>query len=694
MRRILLLSPSAALLALAGCASQPAPDPVPTPPPEAPAVAVPVAPALPAAPVRPEAAMWADKAAVKAHCTYASLEAERLRAMIKAGKERNDTATLDPFNRMAFTLDTALGTTGLVAATHPDKEVRTEAETCEQELRKLVSEITLDRGLYDAVSAVDTTVLDGGAQRFVEKTLRDFRRSGVDKDDETRARLKAINEEMVKVGQDFSRAIREGSRKIEVTKKDLAGLPEDFIKAHAPDKDGKITLSTDYPDFFPIENYAKSEDVRRRLYVEFLNRGYPENDANLKRLLELRQEYAGLLGFKTWADYMAEDKMAKSAATIDSFIEEVNKVARPRMEADLKVLLARKKKDDKKAKQVEVWDRFYYVLKVQKEKYGFDAQAARNYFEFNAVTKGLMDLYGELFGVRFERDETAKVWDPSVSAWKMYEGDKLVGGFFLDMHPRDGKYQHAAMFPIRSGLAGGEIPLASLVCNFPDPSKSEGPALMEHGDVTTYFHEFGHLVHHLLATGSKWTNQAGITAEWDFVEAPSQLLEEWAWEPAVLARFAKHVKTGQPIPADLVKKMRASDEFGKGVHVMRQVYYTALSFYLHQADAKAVDLLAFQKDMQTRFSPYPYVEGTHGYDNFGHLEGYSSMYYTYQWSLTLAKDIFTRFEQAGLLDKDVAKDYVNKILRPGGSKDANELVKDFLGREPNLEAYRAWLQAK
>ena len=687
MRRVDLFAPFAALLALAGCASQPAPESSapPAAPPEA---------SAPAHPKRPDAPMGVGQAEVKAPCDYALAEAGRLRAAITRGAEHNLAATLEPYNDMAFALDTALGTAGLIAATHPDKAVRTEAETCEQALRKLISEINLDRGLFDAVSAVDVSVLDPGGQRFVEKVLRDFRRAGVDKDEATRARLEAINEELVKVGQDFSRGIREGTRKIEVTKAELAGLPEDFIKAHLPKEGDKIVLTTDYPDFFPVQSYAKSEDVRRRLYIEFLNRGYPDNDAHLKRLLELRQEYAGLLGFPSWAAYTAEDKMARSAETIDAFIAEVAKVARPRMEADLKVLLARKKKDDKKAKSVQVWDRFYYVLKVQKEKYGFDAQVARAYFEFGAVTQGLMDLYGELFGVRFERDESAVVWDPSVTAWKMYEGDRLAGRFFLDMHPRDGKYQHAAMFPLRTGLAGAEPPMASLVCNFPDPSKSEGPALMEHSDVTTYFHEFGHLVHHLLATGSRWTNQAGITAEWDFVEAPSQLLEEWAWEPTVLARFAKHVETKAPIPADLVKKMRASDEFGKGVHVMRQVYYTALSFYLHQADTKDLDLLTFQKQIQSKYSPYPYVEGTHGYDNFGHLEGYSSMYYTYQWSLTLAKDIFTRFKQAGLLDKAVAREYVDKILRPGGAKDAKALVTDFLGREPNLDAYRAWLEAK
>ena len=642
----------------------------------------------------PAGDMWAGAEAVKAHCTYAIGEAERLRALIKAAPVKDSTTVLTPYNRMVFTLDHAAGMSSLIANVHPDKAVRGEGETCEQNLSKLLTEINLDKQLFEAVSALPQDALDGGAKRFVSKVLRDFRRSGVDKDEATRNRLKAISEESVKVGQDFGRAIREGTRSIEVTVKDLKGLPEDFIKAHTPNKDGKVTLTTDYPDFFPVQNYAASEKVRKALYTEFLNRGYPTNDDNLKKLVQLRHEYANILGFSTWAAYNSEDKMVKTADNIDRFIQDISKVTRPRMDADIKVLLKRKKKDNRKAKAIQVWDRFYYVQKVKKEQYGFDAQAVRPYFEFNAVTQGLMNLYGQLFGVQFAPAKDTATWHPSVSAWTMSVDGKVVGQFFLDMHPREGKYQHAAMFPLRTGLKGGAAPMASLVCNFPDPSKTDGPALMDHGQVVTYFHEFGHLVHHLLATGSTWANQAGINVEWDFVEAPSQLLEEWAWEPAVLQRFAKHVKTGKPIPANMVKKMRASNEFGMGMHVMRQIYYTALSFYLHNTDPKELDLLAFQADIMNKYSPYPYVEGTHGYANFGHLNGYSSMYYTYQWSLSLAKDIFTRFEAKGLLDEETSMSYVKSILRPGGSKDANELVQDFLGRSPNLDAYKKWLEGK
>ena len=214
---------------------------------------------------------------------------------------------------------------------------------------------------------------------------------------------------------------------------------------------------------------------------------------------------------------------------------------------------------------------------------------------------------------------------------------------------------------------------------------------MEHSQVVTLFHEFGHLIHHLLARGSDWVTLSGINVEWDFVEAPSQLLEEWAWNPTVLARFARHHKTNEAIPEALVEKMKAASEFGKGLHIMRQIFYQAMSFYLHNRNPAKMELVGFTKQMQRKYSPYPYVEGTHVYASFGHLNGYSSMYYTYQWSLALAKDIFTKFAANGILDPKTAQDYREKILRPGGTKDAKALVSDFLGRESNLDAYKKWI---
>jgi thimet oligopeptidase len=278
-----------------------------------------------------------------------------------------------------------------------------------------------------------------------------------------------------------------------------------------------------------------------------------------------------------------------------------------------------------------------------------------------------------------------------VEAWDVKEGGRLLGRFYLDMHPREGKYGHAAMFNVVTGITGRQVPAAALVCNFPQPS-DKGPALMEHGDVTTFFHEFGHLMHHLLGGGHPWVNLSGISCEWDFVEVPSQLMEEWAWDPGVLAGFAKHDGTGEAIPEDLVRKMKAADEVGKGIHVMRQMFFAALSLAYHDRDPSGLDLLALLKDVQGRYSPYPYEPGTWLHANFGHLEGYSSMYYTYMWSLVLAKDIFTRFSAAGLMDHAVAADYRRYVVGAGGAVDAADQVRAFLGRETAFDAFREYLE--
>jgi thimet oligopeptidase len=639
--------------------------------------------------------VWTSSVAVQGFCDANVNEAKALRAKITAVKSPSIDTVLLSFNDMLLAIDKAYGLTGLIAQVHPEKDRREAAEKCEREVQKFISDVNLDRGLYDAVSGVDISSADAHTKRFVMKLLRDFKRAGVDKDEASRKRLKEIHAKLVEVGQTFSRNIRDDVRTLELDNVDaLKGLPEDWIKAHKPNDAGKIVITTNYPDYFPVQKYAQDESLRRELTKKFLSRGYPKNDATFKEILNLRQETASLLGFENWADYNAGDKMVGNAKAIEKFIADITAIAKPRGERDVAELLVRKKKDNAQALAIQTWDRFYYVGKVREEKYGFDAQTVRPYFEFSRVTKGIMDLYGDLFGVKFVRNNERPVWHRSVRAYDLYSGEKKIAEFFLDMHPREGKYKHAAMFPLRTGVQGGELPSASLVCNFPEPSETGEPALMEHTQVVTYFHEFGHLVHQLLANGSKWANLAGINVEWDFVEAPSQLLEEWAWDPDVLARFAKHIETDEPISKDTVKKMRASSEFGKGAHVMRQIFYTALSYGYHAQDPKNLDLLAYQKEVQEKYMPYPYIEGTHTYAGFGHLNGYSSMYYTYQWSLVIAKDIFTKFKSAGLLDAGVAQQYRESILAPGGARDAADLVKTFLGRDSNLDAYRQWLESE
>lgn len=640
-----------------------------------------------------EIIVWDSVAEVDAACAAHLKKAEGLKAQILSAKEgRSLENTLQPLNEILIQMDRIMPRSELIANVHPRKEVRLAAEACEKKAKKFLSTLMLDRTLFEALKDVKSDALDVQAKRFQTHLLRDYRRSGVDRDEATRAKLATLDAEIVELGQSFTRNIREDKRYIEVTEKELEGLPEDFLASHRKKGLDKIRITTDYPDFFPVQSYAKNESVRKALYKEYLTRAFPKNEAVLKAILEKRHQYATTLGYPDFGEYNAEDKMVKNRKVVADFIAKVTKLARPRMKSDLKKILARKKKDDRRAKIVGSWDRFYYVKRIKAENFGVDPAEVRSYFEFAQVKKGILDLAQELFGVTFKRVAEAKVWHPSVEAYDVFEGDKQIARFYLDLHPRDGKYGHAAEFPIFSGVEGKQMPVASLVTNFPNPSKSQGPALTEHHQVITFFHEFGHLMHQLLASNKRWVTQAGITCEWDFVEAPSQILEEWAWDAKVLSRFAKHHKTGEVIPAALVEKMRKAKAFGKGVHVMRQMFYAALSYAYHSADPSKVKLMKTLKKVQKVYSPYPHHQGTAVYANFGHLYGYSSMYYTYMWSLVLAKDLFTRFAKDGLLNKETALAYRKAVLAPGGTVDAADMVKDFLGRPYSFAAYESWLK--
>jgi len=268
------------------------------------------------------------------------------------------------------------------------------------------------------------------------------------------------------------------------------------------------------------------------------------------------------------------------------------------------------------------------------------------------------------------------------------DGGKVVARFFLDMHPRPQKYKHAAMFDLCVGVDDG-LPKAALVCNFPRPGPGE-PALLQHGDVETFFHEFGHLLHHLFGGRQRYLAFSGIATEWDFVEAPSQMYEEWAWDTGVLQRFARHHETGEPIPAELVARMRSAKEYGKGLQVATQMFYAALALELHARDPDGLDTTERMVALKQSLLPFPHEEGTAFQASFGHLNGYSAIYYTYMWSLVIAKDLFSRFD-GNLMDPQVAASYRQTILSAGGSKPASDLCRDFLGREYSTGPFEEWL---
>jgi thimet oligopeptidase len=586
----------------------------------------------------------------------------------------------------------ALSNAGAMAGTfsnvHPDLEVRTASEEAEIEVDRLQTELRQDRALYDVFAALDPGGLDPTGSRLLEKTLEEFRRAGVDQDDATRQRLAEISERITTIDQEFSRNIRDDVRTVRATPEQLAGMPDDWLAAHPVDEQGLVTVTTDYPDAVPARMFVRDAEVRRQVTVAFLGRGWPLNEPLLKELFDLRHEYANLVGYSDWASYDAAVKMIEKGPAIPEFIDRIAQVAQEPMERDLAVVMERYRQDVPGAEAIDTADATYYEELVRKEQHDVDSQRVRTYFAFEKVRQGLLDVTGRLFGLRYEPAADAVAWHEDVTAYDVYavqadgvgDGESL-GRIYLDLHPREGKYKHAAQFTIANGAAGRQRPEGGLVCNF-----SKG--LMEHDHVVTLFHEFGHLVHHVLGGHVAWTRFSGVATEWDFVEAPSQMLEEWAWDADVLQTFATNAD-GEPIPADLVDRMRAADDFGKGLQARQQMFYAAVSYWFHTE--RPADLSAKQLELQERYSPYRFIDGTHFFANFGHLAGYSSAYYTYMWSLVIAKDLFSAFDPDDMFDADVAARYRDSILAPGGTKDAADLVADFLGRPYTFDAYAAWL---
>ncbi|HEY6784757.1 MAG TPA: M3 family metallopeptidase, partial [Gemmatimonadales bacterium] len=581
----------------------------------------------------------------------------------------------------------------LARQSSPDAEMRKAGEECDRDVQALSTSIYQDRAIYDALSALDLSGQDSSTVWWMKRDLREFRRNGVDRDDATREKVRALNDEVVAIGQEFERNISQGTKSVTFTPAELAGLPEDFRKMHPPGADGMVTLTTDYPDYHPFMAYARSSKARERFWRASNTRA-PANSDVLTRLLTKRYELASTLGYASWADYTTENKMIGSGRAASEFVERITAAAGGRSVKELARVLARERRDIPTAKQVTPWDYGYYSDRVRIEQYRFDAKAARPYFEFDRVLRGVLDVSGRLLDLSFRAVEGTEVWSSDVLVYDVIGGSsfgdragQLLGRIYLDLHPRENKFKHAAQFGMISGQAGHRLPESALLCNLPRSGE-----LMEYDDVRTLFHEFGHLMHHIVGGNTRWAANSGVRNEQDFVEAPSQMLEEWMRDAGVLQTFARDVKTGKPIPAAMVKQLRAADDFGKGVDVRQQMFYAATSLHLYDRDPRGLELTPYVAQIQSRYSPFPYVPGTTFYTAFGHLNGYSAVYYTYMWSKVIAKDLFTAFKAKGMFDSETARRYRKDILEPGGGKPAAELVADFLGRPYDFTAYEAWLR--
>jgi len=605
-------------------------------------------------------------------------------------------ATVGQLDRVTMAMKNAGELPSLMAVAHPDETVREKAKGCEPKLEKLETSLWLDRTIARVVKryAARGEALTGPRKRLLDRMLRELRRNGLELDDKGQARLRAINERITDLGLAFDANLAESHLSLEAAPAQLEGLPREWVVSHPPNKNGKVEITTDYPDYFPVLQYAKDRKLALELFKRFENRAADKNIAVIEELLALRAEKATLLGYATWADYILEPRMAKTPENVASFLEGLRRHLAKKGEAELAELRAMHVKLGGKASDaLPPSDRLYLEDQVRRAKYGLDSKEVSKYFEVRRVKDGLLAITSKLFGIRYKPATDAPTWHPDVEAVDVTDAnDKPIGRFYFDLYPRDGKYKHAAVFGIRdtAKMADGSrlLPIAAIECNFPRPGGA-APALMSHADAVTFFHEFGHVLHHVLSE-SELSTFAGTSVARDFVESPSQMLEEWAWNRETLAMFARHHDTNAPLPDKLHAAMLRSRSFGRALATQRQLYLAAVDQAYHTRPLP-FDTTKVLAEINDAYTPFKYVEGTHFQASFGHLIGYDAGYYGYPWALSIAQDLFTRFKQAGLLDAKTAADYRASILAPGDGDDAAKLVERFLGRPPSDAAYRAFL---
>jgi thimet oligopeptidase len=462
----------------------------------------------------------------------------------------------------------------------------------------------------------------------------------------------------------------------------------------APDPSGALHLTSGDADARAVLTWAKDDDLRRRMYVALNTVAYPANDGVLRRILTTRAEIARLTGHANWAEWDMVPRMAQTPAAASDFIDRVVAAAGPKAASEYAALLKRKQQDDPAAKQIGAWESSFYTEVLRRERYAFDSQKIREYFPFDRVKKGVLDVGTTLFGVSYRPANGVAVWHPSVEVYELVDNGRVLGRFYLDLHPRQNKVSNGALATlIRKGMAG-ELTEIALVAPFRSPTAGD-PALMSPDEVKQFFHEFGHVVQNILSSQHQWFGTSGTPTERDFNEGPSQLLEEWAMDPKTLATFALHYKTNAPVPAEQIQLIRRAAEFGQGLFVRSQMTFARFTLEVHERDAQRVNAGALIQEIQKQYVPYTFTDETHFESRFTQLvnPNYSASYYTYMWSLVIAKDLFSRFDPANLMAPDVARRYRDTVIVPGASKPAGALIQDFLGRPFNFAAWEAWLNS-
>jgi len=582
-----------------------------------------------------------------------------------------------------------------------------------QELAQVISpiitafsnDVSLDLELFEKVKEVfeksDQYSLSSEQQMLLKKQYNSFVRNGALLDDKQKKRLREIDAELAKLSLTFNENILAETQDfhLHITEEnDLAGLP-DFVKEAAKEEaesrafDGWV-FTLDYPSYIPFMTYGDHRDLRKKMALAFGAKAFrgneKDNRENVKKIVGLRHERAVLLGFKNHADYVLQERMAESTKKVESFLKDLLEKAMPAAKKEFDQL-SEFAKDRDDLDQLEKWDAAYYTEKLKKQLFDLDDEALKPYFSLENVIEGVFDIAARLFGLRFELVNDVPKYHEEVKTYEVYdEKNQFVSIFYADFHPRKGKRSGAWMTSFKSQYKKNSInsrPHVAIVCNFTRPTNTK-PSLLTFNEVTTLFHEFGHALHGMLAQ-TTYPSLSGTSVYWDFVELPSQLLENWCYESEALSLFAKHYETNEVIPIHYIEKIKESANFMEGLATIRQISFGLLDMAYHaNKDVDLNDLKVFESSIMKHTSVYPDVKENMMSTQFSHIfaGGYSAGYYSYKWAEVLDADAFAFFKEKGIFSRDVAEKFKNNILSQGGTVHPMELYKRFRGQEPSNRA--------
>jgi thimet oligopeptidase len=637
-------------------------------------------------------AVTADSVAEITEAAIAQADAA-VEAVVGADESRTYANTLAPLDRAGVIVADASGRGAFMARVHADDDVRAAGVAAEERMAKWGSDLIMRSDLAAAIRSYavtdDARALDGLEARNLEFWLRDLRRAGHDLDGADRNRLRELKQRLIELQVAFNSNLDEWDDGIDMTRDDLAGLPDAYVERLKPGaSEATFRVSMNYPDYIPFIEEAENRDLRRKMQFKFWTRSAEENTPLLAEAVSIREEIADLLGYDTWARSSMEVKMADPEAVDELYASIIPGLTSRGVEelAALQDLASLDLGDE----PIQSWDWMYYHTMQRRRDYGIDQNEVAEYFPLETVLEGMFAITGDVFGLEYREVEETGAWHDDV---KLYEirnrgSEEAIAFFYADLFPRDGKFGHAACFPITGGLRqeSGEYrkPVAAIVANFTKPGPGS-PSLLKHDEALTLFHEFGHVLHFCL-TEVDHPRFAGYDTEWDFVEAPSQIMEHWMWEPEVLRRFARHYETDDMIPSDLVERLVAARDQNTALTTLRQAFLGTFDLAIHTGH-RDVDL---EKATRNAFALtlIPYHDGTHFAASFGHLMGgYDAGYYGYQWAKVYGDDMFSIFSDEGVLSPEVGARYRSEVLARGYSRDAIEHLRAFLGREPSADAY-------